>query len=298
MKALITGGAGFIGQALTKRLLDLDWQVVILDNFVAGIDRNKIDPRAKVVWGDVRYRDQLDKFRFVTHVFHLAAPSSIILFNKNEFDCVETTILGFVNVIDFCRRRDIKLIYPSTGSLYAGAQKPHSETTKLDLNKINSYARTKYALEVIQQGYKNSTDILGLRIFAGYGPEEAHKGEYASVVYDFVKKMKNGESPVIFGDGWQTRDFIYSEDLANIIVNLALKAKEDIVNIGSGEGIAFNHLVNAINGVLGTKIKPTYVDKPVNYLEETLCDTWLMSKYYKKPLTSIGDGIRGILKSL
>ena len=298
MKALITGGAGFIGQALTKKLLSTGWEVAVFDNWTTGKNRYLLDPRVEAIWGDVRERRHFEKIRFVTHFFHLAAPSSIILFNQNQFDCVETTILGFINAIDYCSRRNIRLVYPSTGSLYAGAQKPHSETTKLDLSKINSYAKTKYALETIQQAYKNQCNMLGLRIFAGYGPEEAHKGEYASVVYDFVKKMKNGERPVLYGKGHQTRDFIYSEDLADIIINLTLKANEDIINIGSGQAISFNLLIIAINIMLNTKIKPKYIDKPADYLEETLCDTTLMRKYYTEPLTSLEEGIKRTLRSL
>jgi len=129
-----------------------------------------------------------------------------------------------------------------------------------------------------------------VRIFAGYGVGEGHKESYASIIYQFCKQMKNGETPVIWGDGTQSRDFVYIEDVVDTIMKL--KDKTGIFDIGSGVNTNFNDILRMINKELGTDIKPEYVDAPVNYMKDTPC---------KKPINakiSVKEGIKRICKSL
>jgi len=207
-------------------------------------------------------------------VYFFNSPSSIVLFDKELEYCMRETINDFLNVLDYCKKHDMYLIYPSSATVY---------------NKNTSYAKCKAALEEIASAYPVKS--LGLRIAAGYGPGEAHKGEHASVVYQWTKQMMCGERPIIFGDGTQTRDFIYEEDIAWAIRNLAVDGTVGIRNIGTGINTSFNEVVKDINSVLGTNIVPVYVPKPQHYVEETRVEGTLVQ-------FDLLDGIRDIYKSL
>ena len=234
MKVGITGRNGFIGSALAKRF--------------------------KVVYPYPR--------KDLDILFYFGSPSSNIIFDQNIDYSFNETINGFLNVIQYCRDHKIKLVYPSSATVY---------------NKNTSYAHCKAILEEIHQAYDG--DVLGFRIFAGYGIEDK-KGEYASIVYQFCKMMKEGKRPIIFGDGNQTRDFIYIDDIVDNIVNNL--DKTGIIDLGTGVNFSFNEVVDKINRELKTKIKPIYIDKPENYIEETVC---------KKPCkwnVSLSEGIKKI----
>lgn len=205
-------------------------------------------------------------------VYFFDSPSSNILFDGNLDYCMEQTIFDFLKVLQYCRDNDEYLVYPSSATVY---------------NKNTSYARCKAILEELHLSY--NIPALGVRIAAGYGPGEAHKGEYASVVYQWCHQMKKGIRPVIFGDGTQTRDFIFEDDIADQIENLSDNHQTGIVDIGTGVEVSFNEVVATINKVLGTDIKPEYVGKPKNYVESTPVKPGLPTKI------SLENGIRKIL---
>lgn len=216
----------------------------------------------------------LKKKNLPSGIYFFDSPSSNILFDKNLTWCMGETINGFIEVLDYCQRTDTYLVYPSSATVY---------------KKNTSYARCKAILEELHAAY--DIPALGLRIAAGYGPGEAHKGEYASVIYQWCKQMKNGQAPVIFGDGTQTRDFIYETDIANNIEKLANKKTTGIVDIGTGINTSFNEVVDTINKVLGTDIKPIYIEKPKTYVENTHCKAVPCR-------VSLEQGIRSILEVL
>lgn len=205
------------------------------------------------------------------YVFWFAAPSSQILFNYAPTYCYAETLSGFQNVLGFCMENNIKLIYPSTAS-YG-----------------NEYAQCKMDLETLQEQceYKN---VLGLRIYAGYGPLEAHKGEYASVVYQFCKRMKEGKQPIIYGNGKQTRDFVFIDDIVdNIVENID---KTGVIELGTGVNHSFNDIVQIINEELKTDLSPVYITKPESYIEETLCKNPANCKF------SLREGIKEVLSGM
>ena len=246
MKIGITGISGFIGSALAKKLDD---------------GGNEIYPYP---------RPDLD----ILYLF--GSPSSNIVFDKNIDYCFEETIGGFLNAIQFCRDNKIKLVYPSSATVY---------------NKNTTYARCKAALEEIHMAYGG--DVLGLRIFAGYGVGEVHKADYASIVYQFCKQMKNGERPVIFGDGTQSRDFIYIDDIVDNILQYTYNCQTPhLEDVGTGHDSNFNEVVALINKALGTDIKPIYKSQPKSYIKETVCLNPSPTK------VSLEEGIKRIIDSL
>lgn len=187
-------------------------------------------------------------------IYYFDSPSSNIIFDEHLEWCVRKTIVNFMDILDRVKKTQEYLVYPSSATVY---------------NKNTHYAKTKAILEELVDIYQ--VPALGLRIAAGYGPGEAHKGSYASVIYQWCKQMKNGERPIIFGDGTQTRDFIYETDIADNIERLVNEHTIGIVDIGTGINTSFNEVIAIINKVLGTDIKPIYVDKPKTYVENTPC---------------------------
>ena len=207
-------------------------------------------------------------------LYFFGSPSSVILFNKNMDYCMRETISGFLTIASFCKQNDTYLVYPSSATVN---------------NKNNSYARCKACLEEIHQAY--NLKALGLRISASYGSGEAHKGEYASIIYQWCKQMKNGEQPVIWGDGTQTRDFIYVTDVIDNIMALVKDKKTGIYEIGTGVDTSFNEVIDTINKVLDTDIKPIYIDKPDSYIDKTPVKSVPCK-------VSLEEGIKKIIDSL
>lgn len=242
MKHSILGMRGFLGSALASKL----------DGEVYNYLRPDVD-----------------------RVYFFASPSSQFLFDKAPDYCEKETMDGFKNVMEFCKQHNIKLVYPSSATVY---------------NLNNRYATTKARMERWQQGDFGYGNTLALRIFAGYGPGEGHKGEYASVVYQFCKLMAAGKQPVIWGDGTQTRDFVYIDDIVDTIMNYSYGT--GVRDVGTGINTSFNEVVKTINKELGTRIEPIYIDKPLKYIEETPCRKPIKTNY------SLREGVREILASL
>jgi nucleoside-diphosphate-sugar epimerase len=236
---LITGGNGFIGKE------------------ISGI---------RVLANDLPKRGHFD------YLLHFGSPSSQILFNEDN-SCIKETIVDFIKVVEFCKKKHVKLIFPSSGTVY---------------NKNNSYSHTKSALEEIANAY--GVNYLALRIFAGYGPGEAHKKDYASIIYQWICQIKKGISPEIYGDGEQTRDFVYIDDIVkNIKENLD---KTGIMDIGTGINTPFNRIIQIINKELNTSIEPIYIKSPGNYIKETICQNPL------KEFISVKEGIKLLCQKL
>lgn len=264
----LTGATGFIGKALESRLKELGATVQT---------NNGRDIRSPETFA------HLDQS--YDYIFHFAAPSSQVLFKRKPGYCIEATMLGFINAAQAAQKHGIRLIYPSTGLLSQG--------------RFNEYAMCK---KLCEDYVSNSgIDALGLRIFATYGPGEGHKADYASVPYLFARDMLDRNPPVIFGDGEQTRDFIYIDDVIESILHAAEEYHKPILDVGSGVATSFNQVIETIAKVLagndmGTTIMtPTYVDKPANYVTETLADRTELDKIVPGLYTSLERGIEKMI---
>jgi UDP-glucose 4-epimerase len=181
---------------------------------------------------------------------------------------------GFIQVLDFARKNDSRLVYASSSSIYGGLKPPHREGMQIKVNDL--YAEAKLAMERIASLYSDRYGIgsVGLRLFSVYGPNEKAKAGYANLVSQFMWDLQAGKSPVIYGDGSQTRDYIYVND----VVRACLIAMEEdgsyIINVGTGISTTANQLIDLLNRLLGTNIKPSYVESPIsNYVSHTRADT-------------------------
>lgn len=259
----ITGHDGFIGSALVKELQAKGANVVAL-------------------LGDVRDPETFSVIDYTyDYLFHFGAPSSQILFKRQPMNSAEVTIRGFLNAAKACRENGVRLIYPSTGLLSS--------------DRENEYARCKKVCEDIAAG--ENLNALGIRIFATYGPGEDHKADYASVPFLFARDMVLGRSPVIFGDGQQSRDFIYIDDVVYGILMLAEKCMLPTIDLGSGVNVTFNEIVEQINARDGNDIKAKYTDSPKGYVKETSAKVLDLHSYYL-PMTSFTQGIKLLVEYL
>lgn len=281
-KVAITGSEGFIGKALFKALKKVGADVYVIVNDV----RN---PKSfTAAWGEFDEETPTNIDHSFDYLFHLAAPSSEVLFQRNPRYCADVTLNGFINAAQACGQHGIRLIYPSTGLLSA------YESTN------NLYANMKRLCEKIAAA--EVPESLGLRIFATYGEGEYHKRDYASVPYLFARDMVAGREPVVFGDGHQTRDFIYIDDAVEAILHAAEECPDKILDIGSGAPQKFNQVIKLINETLFGRetdrfIEPDYKPQPTAYVQETAAIPTRLYDFYK-PQVTFEAGIKRLVEHL
>lgn len=254
VKALVTGGAGFIGSHLVDKLISLDYEVICIDNEFANNDKFYWNLNAKNVKADITKYDQIkDLFNEVDYVFHLAAESRIGPAIKNPSKAAEINILGTCIVLQCARENNVKkVIYSSTSSGYGLNDFPNVETQSDDC--LNPYSVTKISAEKLCSMYTNMYKLptIIFRYFNVYGERAPSRGQYAPVTGIFIRQKKAGESLTIVGDGEQRRDFIYVGDVveANILAankDIDEKYYGQIFNVGSGKNITINEIARLID---------------------------------------------------
>jgi UDP-glucose 4-epimerase len=295
-RVLVTGGAGFIGSNLANSLAENN-DVIALDNGYLGTPENLTD--------DVEYVDadvlDDDLPTDVDVVYHLAALSSRQMLEENPRQGARVNIEGFVNVVEQAHADGCDtIVYASTSSAYGSRTEPSPED--MDLEAATGYDASMLGRERYGEYYNDFYDELtlaGMRFFSvyqGYGGAEAHKGEFANTVSQFTEQIANGESPVLWGDGSQTRDFTHVDD---IVWGLELAAEQELAgvyNLGTGESYSFNEMVEMINDVLGTDVDPEYEPIPLtNYVHDTCAD---ISKFHEAtgwvPQISFEEGVERV----
>lgn len=207
-------------------------------------------------------------------IFYFTGVSSNSKLATNFEDKIAEQMIDWVSLLGAVSLSKSYLIYASSATAE---------------DKVTPYAKLKAIMEALVDLY--DIKALGVRLPAVYGPGEAHKGTGASVIYQWCEQMSRGESPVIFGDGTQTRDFMYVDDAIDQVLNMAKEEKTGIISIGTGIKTSFNEIVEAINKELGTDIKPIYKEAPEAYIEEINCDQVSCE-------TSLAEGIRKTLHEI
>jgi len=291
-KILITGINGFLGTNLAQKLKT--------DNEIIGISQSKTQEfeNIRVIEGDVSNEKVFDKIDLeLDLIFHFGSPTSIILFKQDPEKYFNNTVSGMTNILNFAKNNSIdKLIYPSSGSVYGNNPLPHSEG--IIPQPANQYGAAKIKCEHLAEEYFDDIDSTGLRIFAAYGPGEEKKQNLSSVVNLFLQDIKRNESPTIFGDGSQTRDFMYIDDVISAIILSSEISNQKIINVGSGISTSFNKIIETINTKINKKIIPRYIKKEFAYIENLKADTNLMKSILKIEPISIESGIEKFAKYL
>ena len=292
-KILITGIYGFLGTHLATKLQ--------FNNEVIGINLpnpNSSLSNIKIIEGDLSDPETLQNINTdIDFIFHFGSPTSVVQFKKDPIKCFNSTINGMKNVLEYAKTNSIKkLIYPSSASVYSNNPQPHSEN--IIPKPSNQYGVAKIECEKLANEYINDVNSIGLRIFAAYGPGEEKKQNLSSVINLFLNDVSKNEIPVIFGDGTQTRDFIYIDDVITAILNSAEIPQQGIINVGSGNSISFNQIIEKIGIHTGKKFSPQYVKKELSYVENLQADTQLMKSVLNINPISIDSGITKFAKYL
>lgn len=296
-KVLVAGGAGFIGSNLSERLLARGDDVHIVDDLLTGRRQNVPDGAS---W---REMDAADPAYIDAHagdwdlVVHLAGASSLPLFDKDPLHLGQA-VTAFQNSLEVARRSDAKVAFASTSSFYARCPKPYRED--MGVWPATLYEASKLAMEQCAQAYAatHGIDTAALRFFSVYGPREQGKGRLANVVSQFLWSMRRDVPPVLYGDGTQTRDFTYVDDLLDgILTAVDHVSGFEAYNIGTGVEHTFNDVVAMLNKALGTDIEPTYVPNPVrNYVQETLADTSRLEALGWSAKVDLASGIQRLVE--
>ncbi|MEH0158131.1 SDR family oxidoreductase [Limibacter armeniacum] len=250
---LVTGGAGFIGSNLIERLLEQDNKVVCLDNFSTGKRENVSsflnNPNFQLIEGDIRNPEDCQKaVEGVEFVLHQAALGSVPRSINDPKTTNDVNITGFLNMLTAAKDAGVRrFVYAASSSTYGD----HPGLPKVEDrigNPMSPYAITKYVNELYAKVFSDiyGIETIGLRYFNVFGRKQDAEGAYAAVIPKFVKAMIKGESPVINGDGYNSRDFTYIDNIIQVNQLAALTENPDAVNtvynVACGENTNLNEL--------------------------------------------------------
>ena len=296
METIVTGGCGFIGSNLVKKLMTKGHSVKIFDNMDTGNPSNLKGLRTEVFREPYSKMDSLVQKTDI--IFHLGIPSSSPMY-KNNPKLIGEAINDAIDVFEFAQKKGCKVVYASSSSLYNGNKPPYREDMPIYVKDY--YTECRYAIERLAKLYNTLHGVksVGLRFFSVYGPNEKYKGKYANIITQFLWAMLKNEQPVIFGDGNQTRDFIYVGDIVEALMLAMEKDFEcEIFNAGTGVAHSFNQIVDMLNENLGKNIKPIHQPMPMkNYVFETLADTEKAEKILGfKAKKTLDEGIKSLIE--
>ncbi len=296
MNYLVTGGLGFIGSNIAKKLVVDGNDVWVIDNLHTGSYENRPEG-ATVIEGVAGKVAELELPK-MDAVFHDGIYSSSPMY-KEDPSLLAKSLDDFIRILDFCRKSDCPLVFASTSSVYNGVKPPQREDA--EIKPLDLYSETRLYMERISTLHARlyGMRIAGMRYFSVYGPGEKAKKQYANLISQFLWAMRKGEAPVIYGDGSQTRDFTYVEDVvgANLLAAERIRGFEPL-NIGTGKTYTINQMVGMLNRALGKDIKPKYVENPIkNYVEFTQADTRkAKEKIGFEARISLEEGINRLVK--
>tara|TARA_B100001765_G_scaffold32488_1_gene18077 strand:- start:448 stop:1368 length:921 start_codon:yes stop_codon:yes gene_type:complete len=300
MKILVTGGAGFIGSHIAEYLVQRGDNVTVLDNLSNGKIQNisKVSDDINFVNGDVRDYNLIEQLvKNVDGVFHEAALVSVPESFKMQNEYFDVNVNGTENILKLAKEYGFKIVYASSSSVYGN---PKSVPIKEDddRNPLNPYAKTKLEDELLAEKYSEmGVHVIGLRYFNIFGRRQSK--EYAGVIKLFLEKIQQNKAPIINGDGSQTRDFVYVEDVvkANILA-MDSNIKYKFLNVGTGFSISILDLANVCIEASGLSLKPVHGPQLPGDILDSKADLELIKKSLEwKPITKLEDWLVQVISS-
>jgi UDP-glucose 4-epimerase len=302
-KVIVTGGAGFIGSHLAEELVQRGYYVTILDDLSTGTTENieLLLKREDVEFmqGSIADLPLLQKlFQDACYVFHVAAIPSVPRSIDNPQLSHEVNATGTLKVLVAARDAGVnKVIYSSSSSVY-GDTPTLPKREDMPLNPQSPYAIAKLAGEhyclVFHQVYTLPT--ICLRYFNVYGPRQDPNSQYAAVIPLFIKRSQEGNPPIIFGDGEQTRDFTFVKDVVEANILAAQSDDCGVFNISRGQSITINRLAELITRLVGTKVEPIYQEIRPGDIKHSLADISKARAFGYKPKYDIEAGLAETIK--
>jgi len=302
-KVVVTGGAGFVGSNLAKKLAPNNETIVVddlstgyLENIQDDVDRGQIE----FIKGSITDLDLLeDVFNGVDYVFHQAAIPSVLRSMKDPLRSNNVNINGTLNVLIAAQYNNVeKVVYASSSSVYGDTP---TLPKKEDMSPcpLSPYAVSKLTGEYYCQVFTGVYDLktIVLRYFNVYGPRQDPSGDYAAVIPRFIMRILDDKPPVIFGDGEQTRDFSFIEDVVQANILAAESTASGVFNIAGGKRITINKLADLIMRIIGKKIDVEYKGPRPGDIRHSLADiSKARDSFNYKPIFSIEKGLEETVK--
>ncbi|MFH1710164.1 MAG: GDP-mannose 4,6-dehydratase [bacterium] len=283
---LVTGGAGFIGSHLCRKLESLGHKVVSLDNMMHPCE-NPFDSK----FADVRYsQDIVQFFKGCDACFHLAAQISVDRSIHSPQETIDINVNGTLTILELCRKHNVKLVFASTSEVYGTAQnKKMDESHPLDAQ--SPYGASKLAADRLCKSYIDTygLDISILRNFNTFGPYQGDDS-YGGVIAIFTKAALAGKDLNIFGSGEQERDYMWVDDAVNAYLKVV--SRKGVFNAGSGTTIKVNRIAHLIKELSKSKSRIVHIKSRPGEVQRLCCNAGKIKKLGWKPKASIEEGIK------
>ena len=299
MRFVVTGGAGFVGSHLVKLLVKKGHEITVIDNLHSGKLENLKEVKDKIKFLKLDIQDfnaMEENLREIDGVFHQAAltvvPDSFKIPDKYH----SVNVDGTENIFKIAQKNNFKVVYASSSSVY-GHQKEIPILENFQKKPINPYGQTKLDDEILAEKYsKLGVKIIGLRYFNIFGKGQTL--DYAGVITKFLDRIRDGESPIIFGVGSQIRDFIHVEDVANAnYLAMISNVENSHLNIGTGNSISILELAELMIEISKLNLKPIISEPLEGDIEISQSDSSLARKSFGwKPEKKLEDWLKEIMK--
>ena len=300
VRCLVTGGCGFIGSHIVRGLLDEGHSVRVLDNLCTGHRANiaEVEDRIEFVQGDINDSKAVEQaLDGVERVFHQAALASVPLSLERPLDTNHACVTGTLNMLHSSVRAKVKrFVYAASSSAYGDT--PTSSKRETDLPQtLSPYAAAKLAGEYYCQSYFHSfgLETVGIRYFNVFGPRQDPNSPYSAVIPLFVSRILSGQSPSIYGDGLQSRDFTYVANIVrgNLLASEASNVGGRVFNVADGRQTTLLQLLELLAKLLGKEISPTFLPPRLGDVRESLADVTQARKFLGyEPAVGLEEGIR------
>ena len=273
---LVTGGLGFIGSHISNELLK-DNKVIIIDNLSTGNINNLNNPEhenLKIIKQDIRNVNFDDLTSGIDYIFHLAAMASVPLSVDKPVECCEINVNATVKLLDSAVKNDVKkIILSSSSSVYGQNRNMPLKESETPM-PTSPYAASKVSCEMYLKSFYDSYGLnyTSLRYFNVFGPGQNKNSQYASVIPNFIGSILEGSQPEIYGDGEQTRDFVYVKDVVRANINACESDFNGIVNVASGKRMSVNRLYEIIKDTLNSDIEAKYLPERKGDIKHSLAD--------------------------
>ncbi len=295
---LVTGGAGFIGSHLTRAIVAGGDRVRVLDTFLTGRRENLADlPDVETIEGDIRDLQGLtEAMAGVDHVFHQAAVPSVARSLRDPVATNASNVSGTLNVLLAARELGVRRVVCASSSSVYGDTPTLPKVETMAPNPLSPYAVTKLTGEYYGAVFHRlfGVEAISLRYFNVFGPHQDPSSEYAAVIPKFIALMRRGERPLIHGDGSQSRDFTYVDNVirANLLAAEAKAVGGEVFNIACGQRYTLLDLIRQLNSALGTRIEPEHGEPRPGDVKHSLADiAKARDGLNYEPLVSFEEGL-------